>query len=177
VATNTAGTPISVGAHPSAIAITTQDVAANCSGDSGTITLSPGLKDTPAVQTMKINGKLTGCAGEPFTTAKYTATLKTTGPVSCSALKAAGETAAGAAKYRWTPKAKGSAGTLSMLLTETPSSAFLGEVATGPYSPLTFSGTVSESYTGGATCGEKVGKAAAKAVKKGTFTGSAVTFE
>jgi hypothetical protein len=45
--------------------------------------------------------------------------------------------------------------------------AFSGEVASGSYSPLTFSGTVSESYTGAATC-------TSKAVKKGTFTGFAV---
>ena len=46
----------------------------------------------------------------------------------------------------------------------------------GSYSPLTSSGTMTESYIGGATCGEKVGGKAAKAVKKGTFTGSAVDF-
>ena len=72
---------------------------------------------------------------------------------------------------------KASTGTLSMPLTETPDIAFSGEVTTGSYSPLTLTGTATESYTGGATCGEKVGKTAVKAVKKGTFTGSAVSFE
>jgi hypothetical protein len=57
-----------------------------------------------------------------------------------------------------------------MLLTETPGVAFSGEVTSGSYAPLTFSGTVTESYAGGATCG-------AKKVKKGTYSGSAVNFE
>ena len=125
---------------------------------------------------MKIKGTLTGCAGEPFTEAKYTATLKTAGPVSCSVLKTAGEPATGAAKYSWTPKAKASTGTLSMPLTETPDIAFSAEVTSGSYSPLTLTGTATESYTGGATCGETVGKKTAKPVKKGTFSGSAVSF-
>jgi hypothetical protein len=145
-------------------------VKGRCTANSGTITLSPGLTGTPTVQTMKIKGTLAGCTGQPFTGAKYTATLKTAGPVACSVLKAAGETATGAAKYKWTPKAKGSTGTLRMLLSETPGIAFSGEVSTGPYSPLRLSGTATESYTGAARCG-------AKKVKKGTFTGSAVNFE
>jgi hypothetical protein len=148
----------------------------NCTGNTGTVTLSPGLTGTAAVQTMKIKGTLTGCTGEPFTEAKYTATLKTAGPVSCSVLTGAGETATGAAKYNWTPKAKVSTGALSMPLTETPDIAFSGEVTTGSYAPLTLTGFATESYTGGATCVEKAGKKAAKAVKKGTFSGSAVHF-
>jgi hypothetical protein len=153
-------------------------VRATCTTNTGTVTLSPGLTNTPAVQTMKIKGTLTGCTGEPFTAVAYTATLETAGPVTCSVL-AAGEAATGAAKYAWTPKpkkAKAPEGTLSMSLAETPSIAFSGEVTTGAYSPLTLTGTATESYTGGVTCGEKVGKRAAKAVKKGTFSGSAVSF-
>jgi len=149
-----------------------------CTGNSGTVTLSPGLRDTAAVQTMRIKGTLTGCAGEPFTGAKYTATLKTAGPVSCSVLTGAGESATGVAKYNWTPKAKTSTGTLSMPLTETPDIAFSGEVTTGPNSPLTLTGTATEKYTGAALCGVPQGKlGVVKVVKKGTFSGSAVSFE
>lgn len=151
-----------------------------CTANTGTITLSPGLTNTPAVQTMKINGTLTGCAGDTFTGATYSATLKTEAPVSCSILKGVYEVGAqdsGPAKYKWTPKAKASTGTLSMLLTEMPGTAFSDEVTSGSYSPLTLSGTATQSYTDGATCGEKVGKKAAKAVREGTFTGSAVSFE
>jgi hypothetical protein len=84
-------------------------------------------------------------------------------------LKAAGETTSGTAKYKWTPKAKASTGTLSLPLSETPGIALSGEVTTGSYSPLTLSGTATESFTGAATCGTK-------AVKRGTFSGSAVNF-
>ena len=58
-----------------------------------------------------------------------------------------------------------------MPLTETPEIAFSGEVTSGSHAPLTLIGTATESFTGGATCGEKVGKTATKAVKKGTFSG------
>jgi alpha-tubulin suppressor-like RCC1 family protein len=141
-----------------------------CATSTGTIRLSPGLSGTPAVQTVRIRGTVTGCAGEPFTQTKYTATLATAGPVSCAVLTAAGEAATGAAKYKWTPKAKPSTGTLSMVLSETSGVGFSGEVTSGPYAPRTLSGTVAESYAGAETCG-------AKTVKKGTFSGSAVNFE
>ena len=139
-----------------------------CTGNSGTVTLNPGLTDTAAAQTMKIKGTLTGCQGTPFKDVKYTATL-TTAAVSCSVLTGAGATATGAATYKWTPKPKkgtASTGTLSMPLAETAGIVFSAEVTSGSYSPLTLTGTASESYAGGATCGQK-----AKALKKGTFSG------
>jgi FG-GAP repeat len=151
-------------------------VRAICTGNSGTVTLAPGLTNTTAVQRMKIKGTLTGCRGDTFTGATYTATLTTEGPVSCSVLKEAGEPDSGPAKYKSTPKTKMTKGTLSLRLTETPEVALSGALESGPYSPLTLSGTVTESYTGGSTCGEKLGKKAAKAVKKGTFSGSTVYF-
>jgi YVTN family beta-propeller protein len=145
---------------------------AECTGsNTGTVTLSPGLKDTAAIQTMKIKGTLAVCEDEPFIEAKYTATLKTSGPVSCSVLKAAGETASGTAKFSWKPRlSDAETETVSVLLTETPGAAFSGELTTGPYSPLPFSGTLAESFTGGSTCGKK-------AVRKGRFAGSVVSFE
>ena len=63
-----------------------------------------------------------------------------------------------------------------MPLTETPDIAFSAQVTGGFYSPLTLTGTATESYIGGATCGETVGTKTAKPVKKGTFSGSAVSF-
>jgi alpha-tubulin suppressor-like RCC1 family protein len=152
---------------------------AMCTTNTGTVKLSPGLSATPAVQTVKIKGTLSGCSGEAeaFREAKYTATLKTATAVSCSVLKGPGETATGADTYKWTPKAKASTGTLRMLLTETPAVVFSGEVAIGSYSSLTFFGEATESYTGGPTCGEPIGNKAAKAVKTGTFSGSEVNFE
>jgi len=147
-----------------------------CTLDSGTVTLSPGLTATATVQTLKIKAVFSGCAPESFTGASYTATLTTAGPVSCSVL-ATGETATGAAKYTWAPKVKASTGTLSLLLSEAPGAALSGAVSAGTYSPLSFSGTASESFTGGSTCGVPVGRKAAKPVRKGTFTGSVLTLE
>ncbi len=168
VATDKPGSEIKVGYEPLGVAIT--PAAARCATNTGTVKLSPGLSSTAAVQTMKIKGTLTECAGKPFAEVEYTAKLRTAAAVSCSVLTAAGEPATGAATYKWTPSTKASKGTLSLLLTETPGIAFSGEVVSGSYSPLTFSGTVSESYSGTATC-------STKAVKKGTFSGSAVIFE
>jgi YVTN family beta-propeller protein len=151
-------------------------IGPECTSNTGTVTLSPGLTDTAAVQTMKIEGALTGCVNEPFTEAGYTATLKMDA-VSCSVLRETGAPATGTAKYKWTPKAKASAGTLRMPLTQTAGVSFSGGGTAGSYSPFTLSGVATESFTGGAECGEKVGTKAAKAVKKGAFVGSAVNFE
>jgi alpha-tubulin suppressor-like RCC1 family protein len=140
---------------------------AMCSGNNGTVKLSPGLSATPAVQTIKIKGALTACTGEPFAQAKYTATLKTAAAVTCSVLKTTGETATGSVKYSWTPKTKPSISTLSLSFTEMPEAAFSSEVGSGSYSPSTFSGTVSESY----------GTCEGKKVKKGVFAASAIYFE
>jgi hypothetical protein len=140
-----------------------------CTTNSGTITLSPGLSSTAAVQRMKVKGTLGSCTGDTFTSAKYTATLTTASPVPCAVLSA-GQPVTGAAKFKWTPKRKGATGTLSMQLTEAPGAAFSGEVAGGPFSPLTFSGTATEIYAGAATCSTKT-------VTKGTISGSAVSFE
>ncbi len=152
-------------------------VKALCTGDSGTVKLSPGLTETAAVQTVKIKGTLTGCSGEGFASASYQATVRTTLPVSCSVLTEGGEPATGTSKVKWTPTAKPSTGTLSLPLTEAPGAALTDTVTGGPFSPLSLSGTVSEKFTGGPTCGQPEGKKAAKAVKKGTFEGPAVSFD
>ncbi len=152
--------------------------AASCTADNGQITLSPGLTGTPAVQTIKIKGTLTGCAGRPFTATKYVATLKTAGPVACSALSAAGEPAGGAVKFAWTPKAKASKGTLQMPLSEAAEITLSGQLESGPYSPLALSGGVSESYTNAATCGIPQGKrGVVKPIRKGAFSGTELDFE
>jgi hypothetical protein len=84
-----------------------------------------------------------------------------------------------AAKYKWTPKPKPATATgpLSLTLSETPHVSFSGEVTAGSFSPLALGGTASQTYEGGAKCGvPEEGKKTAKAVKKGTFTGSQVVF-
>jgi YVTN family beta-propeller protein len=144
-----------------------------CAGNTGTVKLVPGVSNTATVQTLKIKGALTGCVGANFTGGTYKVTLKTAAPVSCAALQEPGEPATASAKYKWAPhkKADGLEGPLSMPLTEAPGAPFSGETTApgGRFVPwtLALSGTVSESFTGVATCGEKP-------VKKGTFSGSGV---
>ncbi|HTZ65694.1 MAG TPA: hypothetical protein VMB51_16460 [Solirubrobacteraceae bacterium] len=153
-------------------------VKATCTSNSATITLSPGLTDKPVFQRVKIKGTLTGCTGEAFTEAKYAATLTTTGTVTCSVLEGSGAPTFGAVRYAWSPKTKRTTGTLSIPLTEAPGIALSSKLESGPYSPLTLSATVSESYTDAAICGVPQGKrGVVTPVKKGTFSGSAVSFE
>ena len=134
---------------------------------------------------MKIAGTLTGCQGEPFTAASYKATLRTAGAVSCTVLAGAGEPATGAVKYKWTPKTKSAKGTLSVPLTGASTTAFpsfevttgrsfefSGEVTSGAYSPLTFTGTALTRYIGGSRCGQQ----GEKAIKDGEISKSEVSF-
>ena len=51
------------------------------------------------------------------------------------------------------PKSKPSTGTLTVRLNETPGVTLFGALASGNYSPLSLSGTVSEKFAGGSTCG------------------------
>jgi virginiamycin B lyase len=148
-----------------------------CFGNAGTVMLSPGLTTVAAVQTVRVKGTLSECVGQPFTAANYGATLKTSAPVSCSALGGSGEEATGAARFKWTPKAKLATGVLDLAVTESSGVRWSGNIGTGSYSPMFLSGTVSESYSGEATCGSRVGKKAAKPVKKGTFSGRLSYFE
>jgi Regulator of chromosome condensation (RCC1) repeat len=147
-----------------------------CSGDDGTVTLSPGLTNTAAEQTVKVKGTLTGCVNEPFTEAKYTAKLTTAGAVSCSALTGPGEPASGTVKYKLAPKTKRS-GTFEIALSEASGMALSSSLESVPFLPVGISGTVTEAYYRGITCGVPLNGKPAKPVTKGTFTGSAVDFE
>ena len=131
---------------------------AECTGNTGPVTLSPGLTDTAVYQSAKVKGTLTSCTGEAFTGTKYTAALTTTSKVTCSALSGLGAATFGTAKYAWTPKTKATTGTISLPLTDVAGIAVSGELESGPYSPLTLSGTVSESYTNVVICGVPQGR-------------------
>jgi hypothetical protein len=98
--------------------------------------------------------------------------LKTAEPVTCATL--AGASAAnGTIVLKWTPKGEGnSMGSFTMDLTEVPGAPISGSLESGPFSGETISGSVSQTYTGGPTCGVAEGKKKAKKVKKGTLTGS-----
>jgi hypothetical protein len=146
-----------------------------CSGNSGSIKLSPGLQESAQVQNITIKGKLTGCTGSTVTSATYLAHLKTTGPVSCAALASTGEAATGSIVIKWSPTGQGnSSGTFSMPLTAVAGVSLGGTLESGPFATSTISGTVSQTFAG--ACGGGKGKKKAKKVKDGALTGSALEF-
>jgi hypothetical protein len=125
------------------------------------------------VQNIVIKGKLTGCIGSTATSATYVAHLKTTSPVSCTALSSAGEAATGSIVVKWSPKGQGNSnGTFSMPLTAVAGVSLGGTLESGPFAAATISGTVSQTFTG--ACGSTGKGKKGKKVKVGTFTGSAV---
>jgi hypothetical protein len=146
--------------------------ATTCSGNSGTIKLSPGLQESAQVQNITIKGTLSGCTGGTVTGGSYQAHLKTTSAVSCAALSSAGEAATGSIIIKWSPKGQGNSnGTFSMPLTAMAGVSVGGTLESGPFATSTLSGTVSQSFAG--ACGGGKGKSKGKKVKDGTFTGSA----
>ncbi len=146
---------------------------------SGTIKLSPGLSTTPQVQNVSIKGSLAECASveSEVTSGKYVAHFKTAEPVTCSTLTGAGTGAAAEENkivLKWKPSGGGnSQGTFSVNITEVPGALLSGTIASGPFSEDTISGAISQTYTGGGTCGiPPEGKKKAKKVNKGTFSGT-----
>ena len=156
-------------------------VTETCEQNSGTIKLSPGLSETPHVQSITVKGAFKGCDGpEEFAEGKYVAHLKTTEDVTCSTLSSISSeptTTAVSLVVKWAPKGLGSSqGALGMGITEVPGIPLEGTLEGGTLKePLSIaSGTVSESFAGGPSCGVAAGKKSAKAVKSGVFSGSAV---
>jgi len=152
-----------------------------CEQNSGTIKLSPGLEETPHVQSITVKGTLKGCDGPLSPTeGTYVAHLTTTEEVTCSTLvsvSAEPTTNSVSLAVRWSPKEAGSSkGTLVMPVTEVPGVALGGTLEGGPFaSPSSLSASsLSESFTGGPACGVASGKKKAKAVKSGTFASSSV---
>jgi hypothetical protein len=152
----------------SANAATTETCENNAS-----VKLSPGLSNTPTVQNISVKGTLTNCTGEEatVTSGKYVAHLKTSEPVTCAVLAGSGA-ATGTVVLKWTPKGHGnSLGSFSMALTELPTEIG-GLIESGPFAESPLGGTVTQTYTGGSTCGVAEGKKKAKKVNKGTLTGT-----
>jgi hypothetical protein len=154
--------------------------AETCEQNQGTIKLSPGLEETPHVQSITVKGTLKGCDGPlSFSEGTYVAHLKTAEEVTCStlaSLSAEPTTSSVSLAVKWSPAEAGSSkGTLVMPLTEA-GGAFEGTLEGGPFASLSsFSASsLSESFTGGPTCGVASGKKKAKAVKSGTFASSSV---
>ncbi len=138
-----------------------------CSGGSATITLSPGLTDSPKVQTVRVKGSLSGCTNQ-VASAKFTASLRTAEAVTCGALSGAGAPASGAISMTWLPRSSGeSKGTLDIPLTETPEASFGGTLPEGRFPGATLTGTLSEAFTDSTECGVGNGKIKPKPVKDG----------
>jgi hypothetical protein len=134
--------------------------------------MSPGLQapagleeeSTAHVQNITIKGVLKGCTGSTVTEAAYVAHLKTNGPVDCSVLTT-GETATGTIVIKWKPKGQhNSHGTMTMVLTGSPTTIYGDLNGAGPFEGLGLYGPVTPTF--GACPGAK------KKLKTGSFTGS-----
>ena len=151
-----------------------------CTVDSGTVKLSPGLTEKPAVQKVTVKGTLSECEGGPES-GTYTVKFTTTGAVTCGLLAGTEEVTTKAAplSIKWLPTEEGkSTGTVTFPIGEGVLAAMTGTVSGGPFgaeTPLQASSVI-ESFTGGTSCGEKVGKKAAKPVTSGSFSTTAVEF-
>ena len=154
---------------------------ARCETNQGRIKLSPGLTDTPQVQSITIKGRLTNCEGASgVESASYVDHLQTTEEVTCSLLQSLSTepmTAPVSLSVKWAPKELGSShGTMVLPITEAGTVAINGTLEGGPFGgpePIT-GGEVFESFTGGPMCGISAGKKSAKPVKNGTFSGTAL---
>ncbi len=152
-----------------------------CEQNSGTIKLSPGLSETPHVQEITVKGALKACDGAsaPGEEATYVAHLTTTEEVTCSTLQsisAEPTTTPVSLAVKWLPKGSGNShGSLVLPLTELGSS-LQGTLEGGPFATPqnVFASSLSESFTGGPTCGVAPAKGKAKPVKSGAFVTSAV---
>jgi len=152
-----------------------------CESATGSIKLSPGLSETPHVQSITVKGSLSGCAGSlAATAAKFTAHLTSTEEVTCATLAgvfAEPNTSSVSLAVKWSPGGAGnSTGSLVLPLSEAASEGFGGALEGGPLqAPAPFAAAnIAESFTGGPSCGVPAANGKAKAVKSGTFATSAV---
>jgi len=153
-----------------------------CSSDYGTIKLTPGLTEVPAVQKITVKGTLSGCHG-PNTpeSGTYSVTEQTTEPVTCSYLTSASTTpttTTGKLSVKWLPSEEGtSKGTLTVPVSEASLSGISGSLKGGPFEASTpvKASSIFETFTGASLCGVPQGKKLVeKPVKAGTFSTSEV---
>jgi hypothetical protein len=156
----------------------------SCALSSGTIKLSPGLTETPAVQTITISGTLAGCAGPSAPEAgKFVDHLTSLEAMTCQALSSASlepTTKSTSFTVKWQPLEEGtSKGTLVVPLSEVPMTGISGTLKGGPLEVSTpiKAASIAESFTGASICGQPQGKRqVVKPVKAGTFSTSEVEF-
>lgn len=154
-----------------------------CESSHGTIRLSPGLSETPQVQSITVKGEFSECDGPlGFESAKFVDRLTTTDEVTCSALASASAeptTQQVSLSVKWLPHEVGSStGSLSLPVSEVAASGLTGTLEHGPFSApaAVHTAWVAESFAGAAGCGQASGKKAAKPVKAGAFSTGEVEF-
>jgi hypothetical protein len=152
-----------------------------CERSQGTIKLSPGLTEAPHVQSITVKGELKECGGPlDLESGSYVDHLTTSEEVTCSILTSASiepVTTGLSLSVKWSPgEAGGSNGSLVLPLSEVAFTGLSGTLEGGPFATPTnvTAASVAESFAGGSTCGQAMGKKTAKAVKKGTFSTSEV---
>jgi hypothetical protein len=151
-----------------------------CTVNDGTIKLSPGLSETPRVQTITISGSLAGCEGPNVPEAgSYSLKEKTTEAVTCSYLQQSTTTpttTAGKLKVIWSENEGASTGTLTVPISEVSLTGITGSLSGGPLSasPPMNAASVYETFP---PCGVPQGKKGKiKPIKTGTFSTSEVEF-
>lgn len=156
----------------------------SCTSNHGKITLSPGITETPAVQSIVVSGELSGCDGPNVPeTAKYKVKEMTTEEVACSYLHSASvepTTTAGTLTVKWQPIEEGtSKGTLTVPVSEEPLAGITGSLKGGPFEtavPIK-ANSIFEAFNGSSLCGIPQGKKAViRPVKLGYFSTSEVEF-
>jgi hypothetical protein len=155
-----------------------------CSVNHGTIKLTPGLTETPHIQTITVSGELSECSGPAVPeSGTYVDHLTTTKEMTCSALSSASiEPTSKSTSFtvKWLPLEEGtSKGTLTVPLSEVPMTGISGTLKGGPFEASTpiKAASIAESFTGASTCGQPQGKLKViKPVKVGTFSTSEVEF-
>ena len=151
-----------------------------CSSNSGTIKMSPGLSETPHVQTIKVSGTLAGCEGPSVPeSASYSLKEQTTEPVTCSYLQQSTTTpttTSGKFAVTWAEKEGVSTGTLTLPISEASLTGISGTLGGGPLSASTPI-NASSIYETFPPCGVPQGKKGTiKPIKTGTFSTSEVEF-
>jgi hypothetical protein len=152
-----------------------------CGQDYGTIAMKPGLTETAKVQTVTVSGTLVECGGTLGESATYVTKFKTAAPVTCGVLNGTEQIvpATGALTIQWSPAEEGaSKGSIAFPLGEGTLAGLSGVANGGPLSTETTFKTAytGETFTGGSSCGVKVGKKAAKPVKSGSFSAPDLEF-
>ena len=151
-----------------------------CTANTGTIKMSPGLSETPRVQTITISGSLAGCEGPDVPeSGSYSLKEKTTEPVTCSYLQQSTTTpttTAGKLAVTWIENEGVSRGTLTVPISEASLSGITGSLSGGPF-PATAPMKAASIYESFPQCGVPQGrKGTIKPIKSGTFSTSEVEF-